>query len=369
MSTVLSEIRRRPLALVVAVLLAGPAVPVVPGLGVELFAASADRPAAGETEAANPTAGADLGGAGGAVVGVEGESAPPDDAAAEPPEVLPEDVEYPWALRLTTANGVPFCAGALVAPTSVLTAATCVWGADPARLRVVAPADAASGDDTEPGLRVAELWTHPEHVPATADHDIALITLAEPLDRPVLRLAGTDDAALYELGGAAFLLRGDGAEQDESRRGVLSIQSADACSSAYDFYDPTWMLCAASDPGGVDPCQSEVGGPIFVLDGDSEAVIGLLPSGRGCGAAGRPGAFPNVAAYADLLAEQLPAPEVVEPPQDVAAPDVAAPDVAAPDAAESDAADDAEASPAAAPAPPGPPAAPTESPAQAESAP
>ncbi|ASO19362.1 secreted trypsin-like serine protease [Actinoalloteichus hoggarensis] len=292
MSTVLDAVGRRLTVVISVLLMTGSIATPVPGLDVTSAAGGGDRPVTAE------------GGAGAEIA-----NAGSTGGTAARPALETDAAEHPWAVLLTTANGVPFCAGTLVARTSVLTAAACVWGADPERLRVVTTGGAPP-DVAEQGVRAAEVWTHPEHVtevwthpehvPESPEHDIAVVTLAEPIDGTVLRLGGTDDAALYEPGRSVRLII-DG----ESRQGALRIEAADACTAVYDFYDPAWMLCAAADSADADPCLSEIGGPLFASDGDSEVLVGLLPSGPGCGAAGMPGAFPNVAAYADLLAEEI----------------------------------------------------------------
>lgn len=112
----------------------------------------------------------------------------------------------PWMVQLgyyepTTGDGY-FCGGTLVAPNKVLTAAHCVAGLDWVGNGAVL-AGTTDLDDYTNGTPagVFRQWTHPRYDADTTQNDIAVLTLDRPLvGVPTLRLAASDDSALYKTG-------------------------------------------------------------------------------------------------------------------------------------------------------------------------
>jgi trypsin len=201
---------------------------------------------------------------------------------------------HPWAVYLTTAGGAPYCGGTLVAPDTVLTAAHCTSGLDATSVRVVAGReDQQSDDGTVAGVRSA--WVHPEFAGVTSGNDVSLLTLDRELPYPALPPATPDDGALYVPGVLATAL-GWGATSEGGAgsrylmRATVPLIPDEQCRQSYPEYDPTTMLCAGYQQGGVDTCQGDSGGPLVA----GGKLIGVTSWGEGCARPGRPGVYARV---------------------------------------------------------------------------
>ncbi|WP_236594454.1 S1 family peptidase [Saccharothrix sp. 6-C] len=213
--------------------------------------------------------------------------------------------DHPWVVYVTDAAGNQFCGGTLVAPTKVVTAAHCATTRTPRNTRVVlGREDRKSGEGVV--ARLDSIWVHPDYVSADQGSDVAVLTLRSPVDYTPLPLAHASDDVLYEAGTSGLVLGwGRTSEQGSASRYLLSatvpVTSDEYCGAAYPQYDPDEMTCAGYDNGGVDTCQGDSGGP-FVAGGK---LIGVTSWGEGCAREGKPGVYSKIAAYAEVIEEQL----------------------------------------------------------------
>ncbi|EPD57190.1 trypsin-like serine protease [Streptomyces sp. HGB0020] len=223
----------------------------------------------------------------------------------------------PWMVQLAyyddaTGDGY-FCGGTLVAPNKVLTAAHCVAGLDWTKNGAVLAGatdlyDSANG--TVAG--VWRLWNHPKYNAAAIQNDVAVLTLDRPLDIPTLRLAASNDDALYTAGrdsvvyGWGLTSGADGADLSVKLKTAQLPLVADAtCDSAMqsvlgedDFAEGS-MLCAGTpatggDAGTTTPCNGDSGGPLV----SGGKIIGIVSWGvQGCTAQGAYPVFTKVKSY------------------------------------------------------------------------
>ncbi|MFI6942587.1 S1 family peptidase [Streptomyces sp. NPDC050418] len=220
--------------------------------------------------------------------------------------------DSPWAVALASRDRFggtragQFCGGAVVAPTTVLTAAHClseeVLGApleDVEDLRVIA----GRNDLREAGGRevpVRRAWVNEEYDPFTNAGDLAVLTLENPLPADhVIPMAPAGDRA-YEAGARARVYGwGDTTGQGDYARSLraarVQVLPDTACEAAYPgTADGTYlrdvMLCAGEPEGGRDACQGDSGGPLVARG----RLIGLVSWGSGCGQAGSPGVYTRI---------------------------------------------------------------------------
>lgn len=213
--------------------------------------------------------------------------------------------DYPYVVYLTTPDGFQFCGGTLVDDDKVVTTAHCAVDRKPADVTVVAGReDKRSGVGTTSA--VAGIWVDPAFSDVRTGSDVAVLTLARRLPYPTIDVAGAADADVYRPGAEATILGwGRTAEGGAASRFLRAARvpiMADAdCAASYPDYQADSMTCAGLPRGGVDTCQGDSGGPLIV-DGK---LAGITSWGEGCAEAGRPGVYTRLAAYADVLADQI----------------------------------------------------------------
>lgn len=207
---------------------------------------------------------------------------------------------------LATASGFQYCGGTLVAPNKVVTAAHCTVGDSPSAVRVVAGRD---DKNSTAGVvaRVTRIWIHPSYRDVTLGYDVSVLTLDRNLTYGTLPIATSSDTGLYAAGTSGTILgwgttSSGGSASRYLLKATVPVVSSTSCANSYGTdYKSAHMVCAGYTQGGTDTCQGDSGGPLVA----GGKLIGITSWGEGCAAAGYPGVYARVSAYATQIQAQI----------------------------------------------------------------
>lgn len=245
------------------------------------------------------------------------------EAALAQPAGAPADAaRYPYVAALSRESGsgpIFFCAGALVAPRWIATAAHCFFTRDGERigaeeLAAVVGRDRLDVLDKAATVRIDRVAVHPDYDPATQANDIALVRLeivAGPLIVPPAAQWDAEPPVATALGFGSFY-EGRLAANALSARGTPTAQVFYRLRQAEQrLLDPArcpaggvdgqaaaeGRICAVAPPA--DACVGDSGGPLVAPqpDGD-DRLIGILSLGSGCAVPAPVAVYTRVADHA-----------------------------------------------------------------------
>ena len=272
--------------------------------------------------------------------------------------------DYPYLVSLRVISPTfPSCAGTLIRPNVVLTAAHCVlWGSefDPtfttavplagAYLPIVVPAVDVPNPPTDPlpsggkQVETGAISVHSRFQPDNpnvnaegAGYDIALLFLKEELSGPGISTIEIAPRGSTYTSGEAFGIVGWGSYNPDPanpfeaeyppptlRDGEVYYVPPEQCLDDMEAFninamndDPIELersilnpvvMCAQGLEGtnGVrtDKCQGDSGGPMTLDDGGTPVQVGIVAWGNGCGGT-TPSLYTNVAFMHDWIERQL----------------------------------------------------------------
>jgi secreted trypsin-like serine protease len=184
-----------------------------------------------------------------------------------------------------------FCAGALVAPSLVLTAAHCVAGRSASSIDVVVGADNLCKTSVVGGERrhITEIIQYEEPM-SDGTPDVALLLLGQASTLPlaVLSVGLREPATTYVAGWGRTSV--GGVAPCRSRIVTLRLLAESTCiaavNAAHQKIQERWEFCAVpQNSKGFDTCTGDSGGPMYGENAHTSVamLMGIVSWGTGCG--------------------------------------------------------------------------------------
>ena len=207
--------------------------------------------------------------------------------------------DYPWLAAITTPAyatrpGGQFCAGSLIAPDRVVTAAHCGFLARtlPGTTVSFGRTDAAAGGGVT--VAIADIRIHPDFRVSlfgsdlAFHNDVAILVLAAPVNLPTVDIGAPHGNSATVVGW------GITSEADDSntvlRSATVPLAPDTTCAAAYGGeFDSREALCAGSP--AADTANFDSGGPLL-MDGK---LAGISSWAKGAAEPGFPGVYARVA--------------------------------------------------------------------------
>ncbi|WP_069470080.1 S1 family serine peptidase [Candidatus Marithrix sp. Canyon 246] len=203
--------------------------------------------------------------------------------------------DWPWIASITISDSSTlqgaFCAGSLIHPSWVVTAAHCAKN-NIDNLQVALGRHTLSDENTGEIIKIKKIIKHPnyDNDPENPLSDIALIQLEKPSSQPILRIAETynkldsKDALATVIGWGLTNVNDKSSISDKLQQTSIPIVSNAVCNAPESYKGDVKdsMLCAGLAEGGTDACIGDSGAPLMVNTDIGWQQVGIVSWGESC---------------------------------------------------------------------------------------
>ncbi|XP_043928663.1 hepatocyte growth factor activator [Protopterus annectens] len=227
---------------------------------------------------------------------------------------------HPWLAAIYI--GKDFCAGSLIRPCWVLSAAHC-FANSPLKSMIKVVLGQYLFNDTSSDTQSFEVEKYIFHDRFSAfnptEYDIVLIRLKKKNEKCVVAsqfirtvcLPSSDmtfpEGQMCEIAGWGHQTEGEREYSDVLLETKVPLISFSKCSSpeVYGTEISLNMMCAGYFDSSADACQGDSGGPLICVKNNTAYIYGIISWGDGCGRKNKPGVYTQVTKYIDWISSKV----------------------------------------------------------------
>jgi trypsin len=223
--------------------------------------------------------------------------------------------DNPSAVAIKIADNL--CAGVVVDPRWIITAAHCVYSDKEKKIlhkkkaikAIISQTVISSPEYSD----ISQVIPHPNYSAQEREFDVALLKLKKATDAPALKIADLQNEEIVKTGaqgtisGWGIPCKGCPPSSSISVRAV-EIADKDECALLYRGAKPSLaissnMICAKAVAR--DACTGDSGGPLLVDVSGRKEILGLVSFGVGCNAKKYPGVYAYLPGMTDWISENV----------------------------------------------------------------